>query len=276
MDKKFAKTIVPPYSIFAEIYDSTMQGVAYKRWASFTHEIIKEFYPTSRMQTNFFKASFTKPKDQKNILEIACGSGTFLRYFNNFYDGVIGIDISLSMLQKAKNKLNKPSAKKRTPLLQADMCNMPFADNSFDVLINLHDSLNYLQTKKKLQKHFLEASRILQKDGIYIFDLSSEYNVIHYYNGKTFDEKHNGMRMVWTNDYNFITHVLTSIIEVSDQHATFKEIHKQKIFQEKEVMRIAVSAGFELLASYGDYKRNNQKKDAQLLVYVFKKYTDVI
>lgn len=241
---------VPIYTAFAKIYDQTMEQVPYQEWADFINMIIKE-YDSSR------------PKEKK-ILEIACGSGTFLKIFNDYYPQTIGLDFSIDMLNIARPKI--PNA-----LVQGDMRFLPFCKDTFDVLINLHDSLNYLQTLENLQMHFTQAASVLKNKGLYIFDLSSEYNVLRYYDGKTFYENHNGFSMRWQNEYDSLTRVITSVIELHKDKERYQETHYQKIFTEKELMQVAKNSGFQFLQRYADYTTSIEISKAQLLSYVFQK-----
>lgn len=240
--------VVPPYTFFAEIYDDTMSEVPYKRWASFTQNLIKHFAATDEPHA---------------LLEIACGSGSFLKEFLR-YPQTVGLDVSLPMLGKAAQKI-------KNPLLCADMRSLPLAAESFDVLINLHDSLNYLQSLENLALHFQEAARVLCKKGLYIFDLSSEYNVMRYYHGQTFVETHHGIDMRWSNNYDSKRRVITSVLQMREDRQCYRETHEQKIFTEEEILQITQKLNLRLLASYGDYKLKKNLSRSQLIVYVFRK-----
>ena len=71
-----------------------------------------------------------------SLLELGCGTGSYLSYLSKFYK-VCGIDSSLNMLAIARNKLPN------TPLYNNDMSSFQFTE-SFDAIICLTDTINHL------------------------------------------------------------------------------------------------------------------------------------
>lgn len=71
------------------------------------------------------------------ILEIACGRGGFSRLLGSRGASVCGADFSASAVDIAKEKLlRNPSLADRVTYLQADAQDMPFEENSFDIVIS--------------------------------------------------------------------------------------------------------------------------------------------
>lgn len=68
-----------------------------------------------------------------NILEIGIGTGKNIEYYNKEAE-VVGIDFSEKMLEKAHSKLAE-SGKKNITLLQMDVENLKFKDDSFDYAV---------------------------------------------------------------------------------------------------------------------------------------------
>jgi len=69
-----------------------------------------------------------KKNQERKLLEVGCGTGHWSRFFSDCGFEVTGVDISESMIKKAKSK-NIADA-----LFQvADSHSLPFADSSFDV-----------------------------------------------------------------------------------------------------------------------------------------------
>lgn len=98
------------------------------------------------------------------ILDIGCGTGARLRPLAAQFPGsrVIGMDISAEMLVQATARGRWWS---RPPVVVADATAMPFADSSIDlVFANL--LLPYIDDLGTL---FGEVSRVLRKDGLFVF-----------------------------------------------------------------------------------------------------------
>jgi len=90
----------------------------------------------------------------KVCLDLACGSGRYLRHLHQYSNLAIGCDISSAMLQHARSyKLNN--------LVQCGFFPLPFADNSFD-LITCGLAVGHCQNLTLL---ISEAARILCNNG---------------------------------------------------------------------------------------------------------------
>jgi ubiquinone/menaquinone biosynthesis C-methylase UbiE len=98
----------------AGIYDAT-------RWSGVPPELLKKLLTT--MKKMFAGCS--------TILDIGTGTGRFAEYFNDAGFSVVGIDLSLSMMAKAREK-------KLRNLIQADAHHLPFGDAAFDGAIMIH------------------------------------------------------------------------------------------------------------------------------------------
>ena len=98
----------------ARIYDST-------RWSDFSLETMKKLLNTMK---DLFNGC-------KTILDIGTGTGRFAEYFNDSGFNVVGIDLSLSMMAKAREK-------RLRNLVQADANRLPFRDGTFDGALMIH------------------------------------------------------------------------------------------------------------------------------------------
>lgn len=114
----------------------------------------------ARLYTRYkFASEFCKDKD---VLEIACGAGVGLGYLANYARKVVGCDIDDGNLSVALKTYSGHQNIEVLPPLDAH--NLPFKDNSFDVVI-LHEAIYYLSQPEK----FIEgAYRVLRKDGALI------------------------------------------------------------------------------------------------------------
>jgi len=98
------------------------------------------------------------PHDGKgrSILEIGCGTGHWSAIFSRLGYQVIGIDISLNMLRKAKEKHID-----NLRLVAADAHNLPFPDGRFDVVT----ALTTLEFVSRPEEAFREMARCTRKPG---------------------------------------------------------------------------------------------------------------
>ncbi len=108
-----------------------------------------------RMLTRYtFARSYSR---EKEILELACGSGQGLGYVGCGAKKIIGGDYSGPLLRMAKNHYRA-----RIPLLRLDAQVLPFQDQSFDVVI-LYEAIYYLADTESFSR---ECRRILRPGGI--------------------------------------------------------------------------------------------------------------
>jgi ubiquinone/menaquinone biosynthesis C-methylase UbiE len=74
--------------------------------------------------------------DGLRILEVACGRGGFVRELARGGALVTGCDFSTSALRAASTKLGAEDPQPQAALIQGDAQHLPFADNSFDLVVS--------------------------------------------------------------------------------------------------------------------------------------------
>lgn len=99
----------------------------------------------------------------KNILEVGCGRGGGLSYINRYLspNSVTGVDLN----RKAIKFCKKHYPENNNTFLQANAQNLPFSDNSYDVVINIESSHRYPQP----ELFFAEVLRVLKPGGYFLF-----------------------------------------------------------------------------------------------------------
>ena len=98
----------------AGIYDAT-------RWSGVPPEIMKKLLDT-------MKETFAS---SRTILDVGMGTGRFAQYLVDSGLNVVGIDVSLAMMAKAREK-------RLRNLVQADAHHLPFQDMVFDGALMIH------------------------------------------------------------------------------------------------------------------------------------------
>jgi ubiquinone/menaquinone biosynthesis C-methylase UbiE len=98
------------------------------------------------------------PKVGMNVLDIGCGTGSQLFYYQRIPCKVFGVDTSQSMLKRARLKLGD-----QAELYQVSGGNLPFTDNHFDIIL-LSTVLHEMEPE--LRKSVLsEAHRVMKDSG---------------------------------------------------------------------------------------------------------------
>jgi ubiquinone/menaquinone biosynthesis C-methylase UbiE len=92
----------------------------------------------------------------KDVLEVACGTGPGLGYLANGAKSLVAGDVSNEILDIARNHYGNS-----IDIRQFDACSMPFADVSFDVII-IFEAIYYLPS---IDKFIKECKRLLRPNG---------------------------------------------------------------------------------------------------------------
>jgi ubiquinone/menaquinone biosynthesis C-methylase UbiE len=101
-----------------------------------------------------FASEFCKDKD---VLEVACGTGQGLGYLGKKARRIVGGDCTERLVRSASQYYRN-----RVQVHLLDAQHLPFRDNSFDVVI-LYEAIYYLTHPEQF---LLEARRVLRKGGV--------------------------------------------------------------------------------------------------------------
>lgn len=252
------KTQQSPYTAFAGVYDQTMEEIPYHHWAYFIYQTLES----------------RKIKHHSLVVDIGAGTGMVASKLAAHYR-LLALDISENMLHSAMQR--------GLSCIKADMRHLPLRPGSVAAAYSTHDCINYLTDNNQLGKHLEEVNIALKRNGLYIFDFSTEYNVIKYFDKRTFIERHNNTFMKWHNIYDQARQEVISTIDITEYPAhifgllffwkrkTSREIHVQKIFDEKLVEQLSKKAGFKVINKTYDYNDVTTADRAHLVVLVLKK-----
>jgi len=99
----------------------------------------------------------------KGVLEVGCGRGGNCYFLVRYSDAarIVGVDICAPNLALARND----SRLKRAQFLAGDAHKLPFANTSFDVVLNLESSHCY----SHFDQFVGEVTRVLKSSGIFCF-----------------------------------------------------------------------------------------------------------
>ncbi len=115
-------------------------------------------------QSHYWLLEVVKKIKSESIIEVGCGFGKNIDFlYKNlpYTSKLFGLDISESMVKKAKDYIPGNAS-----LACGDILNLPFSDNSFD-LVFTHGTLMHISADN-LPKAILELKRIAKKDIIII------------------------------------------------------------------------------------------------------------
>jgi ubiquinone/menaquinone biosynthesis C-methylase UbiE len=230
------------YKALAPIYDFLMADIDYDEWSDFIDELIQTHHP-----------------DAVSLLELACGTGNHALSLDELetYD-ITATDISNEMLEEARTK-----AQFRESAIiwkQADMLHLDL-EQKFDVVISLHDSINYMLTPQDVSRVFENVKRHLNDGGIFIYDFTTSANSVD--NAEDMNNEGtspDGYRFVRKSYYLPIEKLHYNEFEIEklspDKKSVvqkLREVHRQRVYSLAEMKSLAQNAGFEWIAAYGSF-----------------------
>jgi len=149
----FKGTVVMPFKIDSGFYDREYYtGKKGEHRFSYAESSFGKAYHTC---LNFFRALIIKIfLNPKNCLDVGCGTGEFVSALRKLGIEAYGVEISKAALEIADKKI-KPYLK------EGDITNIPYPDNSFDLVLTF-DVMEHLE-RTKIKKAIEETIRVTRK-----------------------------------------------------------------------------------------------------------------
>lgn len=182
------------------------------------------------------------------ILDVGCGKGRHAKYFNELGFNVVGIDLSLNSIAKAK--LNETQNLK---FYKFDMRNV-FKENSFNVVTNLFTSFGYFDNSLDEQKTINAMVKNLKKDGILIIDFMNVKKIINNLVSKE-SKKINSVEFDITRELkdNYILKNIT----INDQDISLKFQEKVHALTLIDFSKMLQKASMSIVDIFGNYNLDN-------------------
>jgi SAM-dependent methyltransferase len=97
----------------------------------------------------------------RRVLDLACGAGRHQDALARRGHRVVGVDLSLTLLANAS---------RGAALVAGDMRRLPFADQSFDWVLNFFTSFGYFESERENFRVLEEIRRLLTPGGRFLID----------------------------------------------------------------------------------------------------------
>lgn len=250
------------YSQLALNYDSFMEEVPYEKWFEF-------------IETVWGKFDIKKPE---NILDLCCGTGTITIMLKEKGYDVCGIDNSFEMLAKASKKTADLNLS--IPFYEMDMMEFQLP-NKVDAVICCCDGINYAVDDDEILDTFNSVNRNLADNGVFIFDLNTEYKFKEVLGNKQYSAIEEDFAYFWQNEYDETEHINTYYVtlfkkdENNDIYERFEECHWERAYNIVETQKLLDETGFELLGLFNNYELLEVDDICERYVFVAQKKVNI-
>jgi SAM-dependent methyltransferase len=240
------------YEKFASVYDIMMADVPYEEWAQYIEEILA----LHKCQPKIF-------------LDLGCGTGTITQLFAEKGYETIGIDLSEEMLGVARDKALASNLD--ILYLCQDMREFELY-GTVGCVVSVCDSLNYITSENDLLKVFKLVNNYLDPEGLFIFDLNTEYKFSKIMKDNTFACTFDNSAYIWENYYykneNINEYKLTLFIEEENGYARYEEVHYEKAYDIETITKLLQEAGLKIEGIYHDHSFSSPKKNSERIYFV--------
>lgn len=239
------KIMVRQYDVFAEVYELLFDETLYYDWKDY---VLK----------NIAQAQLTKAVNQKQrLLDIACGNGELALLLSQEPNlAVSGYDLSAQMIKQAK--ANAEANKADVEFFEADMLYFQ-KPAGYEIMTLFCDTLCYLDSEAAVKQTFTNVYTSLTSDGLFMFDIHSEFKMNHQYPGFAFVQEWDDAVFTWNSEQlrgkNTIDHMLNIFVQAEKNtlYERHEELHQEQLFPLATYQRLLAEAGFKNVKITADF-----------------------
>jgi SAM-dependent methyltransferase len=188
----------------------------------------------------------------ETVLDLACGAGRHSKVLCERW-WTVGLDLSMSLLRTARHDSGD------APFVRADMRELPFADHSFDLVVNLFTSFGYFDDDRE-QVRVLAGVRSAMRDGGTL--------VIDFFNANQvrrelvpYDERvENGITIEQRRSISPDDRFVEKTITLRERGKEYTE--RVRLLSPKDLERMLITAGFRVVRLFGDYAGRDWSDDS--------------
>lgn len=224
--------------MLVKYYDMFFLGGGVEQECSYIHSLIKKY----------------SQDEVSTLADIGCGTGYHSWFFTNYYEKIMGMDISEDMILYAKSNRNK----EKLEFICSDIRNYQ-GNEQFDSAVALSHVIGYQLNNESVEKMLVNIASLLTKNKIFLFNFYHEPAL--YLNGlksmmKKVQSEHTKITRFSNASINSMENVLELeyhyIIENEDENLKQVNIkEKMRYFTKKELEYYLNNAGFKVLDCLG-------------------------
>lgn len=198
---------------------------------------------------------------EDRILDLCCGTGRHAAALAKKGFDVTGLDLSDVLLSHARRQQD------RWPVtyVQGDMRELPFPNQSFDVVLNLFTSFGYFVEDHENERVLREIARVLAPKGRFFIDFLNREHVRQHLNPLSVREE-NGLTIREERhvDGDYVKKTIT-IAEDGDERVYYERV---KMYTCDDMLKMAEQAGLHVERVLGDYDGTAYAEDTPRMIFI--------
>lgn len=228
----------------AAVYDALMATVPHAQWLSRIERAARE-----------------RGKQPRSALDVACGTGMVTELLRERgYHPLLGFDISPAMVTIARAKAERFPREERPHYEVQDAARLNLGDQTFDLVVSLFDSLNYILEPVALQNAFIRLYAHTAPGGLLAFDLNTLYALSQDLFSQS--QQWGPVQHIWKAHWDEETQICRVEMDfwIEDpadlparERRYFHETHVQRAYRVPEIRRMLATAGFRQVEAFGNY-----------------------
>jgi ubiquinone/menaquinone biosynthesis C-methylase UbiE len=182
------------------------------------------------------------------VLDAPCGWGRHTRLFAEAGYRAFGMDLSPALLRRARGRRRAPPR-----LAAADLRALPFAERSFDAVVNVFTSLGIMHTDTDDARLLREARRVLVPGGRLLVETMHRDDVVRHYAARDRWELPDGTRVRAWRRFDPVTGLSHERWRWERDGEAGERMHVLRLRTATEVAALIRRAGFRSVRFYGDW-----------------------
>jgi len=183
----------------------------------------------------------------ESVLDLGCGAGRHTRLLEERW-WTVGLDLSMSLLRVARRETEG------SPYVRADMRELPFGPDSFDLVVNLFTSFGYFDDDREHARVLGCVGAVMTPGGTLVIDFLNAAQVRD--SLVPYDERiENGITIEQRRQISPDNRFVEKRITLRERGKEY--IERVRLLSPKDLERMLITAGFQVVKVFGDYEGGN-------------------
>ena len=197
-------------------------------------------------------AEHVRGREVGAVLDLGCGAGRHARILSERW-WTVGLDLSAALLRVARRESQD------APFVRADMRRLPFADESFDLVVNLFTSFGYFEDDSEHVKVLSCLRDVITEGGTLVIDFLNAHEVRATL--VPYDERvANGITIEQSRTISPDQRFVEKTIKLRERGREYVE--RVRLFSAGDLVRMLDVAGFQVVARAGDYSGSEWSEES--------------